>query len=293
MPPRPGQEWSHDAQAFAVALAALLAGCLLSPGKFTSSLDVRRDGHFTYGYTGEIYMLALSKLAEMGRDAKGKGTFAASPCYKDDLTTERSCTASELRQQREDWDATQARNTDKNHREAASMRAMLGGIDPTDPKAAEELAARLRKQAGWKSVNYKGDGLFEVDFSLSSTLDHDFAFPTIERFPMGSNFVTIARRNDGSLRIDAPGFSAVAGGEPFRGMMQGLAMAGSEANDRKNPLAGMPQSDGKFTITTDAQVVANNTDEGPQPDAGGQKLAWTVNPRTAAAPMVVLKLGVR
>ncbi len=39
-----------------VALAAplLLTGCLLAPGKFTSTLDVRADRSFTFTYVGEV-----------------------------------------------------------------------------------------------------------------------------------------------------------------------------------------------------------------------------------------------
>ena len=39
-----------------VALAAplLLASCFLSPGKFVSTLDIRKDRSFTFTYVGEI-----------------------------------------------------------------------------------------------------------------------------------------------------------------------------------------------------------------------------------------------
>jgi hypothetical protein len=41
---------------FALALAAplLLVSCILSPGKFTSTLDVRKDRSFTFTYAGEV-----------------------------------------------------------------------------------------------------------------------------------------------------------------------------------------------------------------------------------------------
>ena len=40
----------------ALALAApfLLASCFLSPGKFVSTLDIRKDRSFTFTYVGEI-----------------------------------------------------------------------------------------------------------------------------------------------------------------------------------------------------------------------------------------------
>jgi hypothetical protein len=76
-------------------------------------------------------------------------------------------------------------------------KLMLGGMGPSSPHAAEEFAQRLRRQAGWKRVDYKGDGLFEVDFAIEGRLDHDFTFPTIERFPMANQFVQVALRSDG------------------------------------------------------------------------------------------------
>ena len=57
------------AAAFAVMSALALAACIVSPGKFEAVLDLRRDGTFTFNYHGEIYLLALSKLAEMSTGA--------------------------------------------------------------------------------------------------------------------------------------------------------------------------------------------------------------------------------
>ena len=71
----------------------------------------------------------------------------------------------------------------RKKRDAESMKAMFGGLDPADPKAAEELAARLRRQAGWRKVTYRGDGLYEVEFAITGQLSHDFIFPVVERFP--------------------------------------------------------------------------------------------------------------
>lgn len=266
-----------------IALGLALSACLLTPGKFTSALDLRKDGRFTFTYTGEINLLALSKLAQMG-DSK---TFTPSPCYDDDMN-ERKCSAAEQADQKKAWNEEQQANAEKKKKDAEGMKAMLGGIDPADPKAAEELAARLRRQVGWKSVVYKGDGLFVVDFALSGRLDHDFAFPTIERFPMANAFVQLSRRTDGSVRMDAPGFSgSTGGGNPFAALMGG----GMGMSDDKQAAPRIPQLDGVFTVTTDGTVLANNTDEGPQPDPAGQKLSWIVNPRTVAAPTALIRLA--
>jgi hypothetical protein len=242
-------------------LSLLLASCLWAPGKFTSTLDVRKDGRFAFTYTGEIHMLALSKLMS-DMDADAKKTFAPGKCHKEDGFDERPCTDREIADQKKAWQQEQTNAAEKRRRDAETMKGILGGIDPSNPRAAEEIADRLRRQAGWKRVTYKGDGLFEVDFTISGRLDHDFTFPTIERFPMANAFVQVALRNDGTVRVDAPGFSPGASGEPYRGMMQGIAA--------KEGTPPFPQADGRFTITTDGAILANNTDEGPRADPSGQ-----------------------
>lgn len=268
------------------ALAMLISACMLMPGRFTSDLDIRKDGRFSFTYIGEIHLLALSKLAngQLGSDA----TFTAKPCYGDDLSSERPCTAAETAEQKREWEAARAERAARRKRDAESMKPLLGGIDPSNPAAAEELAQRLRRQAGWRRVVYKGDGLYEVDFAISGRLDHDFAFPTIERFPMANGFVQIAVRQDGTVRIDAPGFGPAMPGEPYAGLLQGAMMMG-QSDSSKAPPPGFPVVDGRFTLRTDAEVLANNTDEGPQADTTGRRLNWLVNPRTVAAPMALLK----
>jgi hypothetical protein len=270
---------------FALALLALLlSACLLAPGRFTSTLDLRRDGSFAFAYRGEIHMLALSKLAgELGAD---DGKFTPEKCFKSGSADERPCTAKEIAAQKQSWDADRARSADKRRQDAEGMKAMLGGIDPSSPRAAEELAQRLRRQAGWKRVDYKGDGLFDVDFAISGRLDHDFVFPTIERFSAATAFVQLTRRADGTVRADAPGFAPATSGDPFRGFVQGIGGLTPGAESR----LPLPVLDGRFTLRTDGAILANNTDEGPQPDAAGQRLEWAVTPRTASAPTALVRL---
>lgn len=267
-----------------VLATLLLSACLLAPGRFTSTLDLSRDGTFAFSYRGEIHILALSKLAgELGAD---DGKFIPEKCVKPSSAEQRPCSAREIAAQKQSWEADRARSADKRRRDAEAMKALLGGIDPSGPRAAEELAQRLRRQAGWKRVDYKGDGLFDIDFAISGRLDHDFVFPTIERFPTATAFIQLARRADGTVRVDAPGFTPATSGDPFRGFMQGMGglTPGSEG---RLPL---PVLDGRFTLRTNGAILANNTDEGPQADALGQRLEWAVNPRTAAAPTALVRL---
>ena len=267
----------------AALLCLFVAGCFLLPGKFASELTVKRDGTFAFTYQGDIHVLALSKLAQDGKD--DNAAFKPQPLCKDDGEVVADCSYDSEDAQRENWESSQAAARDKKKQDAEMARQMLGGIDPADPRAAEELAERMRKQAGWKSVTYAGDGKYVVDFAIAGRLDHDFSFPSLERMPMITPFVAIYRRADGTVRIDAPAYSASASGGPVGAMMQGMGA------DKATP-QGMPELDGSFAILTDADILANNTDVGPQAAmVGMRRLAWKVNSRTTTAPTALIKLA--
>lgn len=276
----------------ALAAAALLAlaGCILSPGRFAATLDLRKDGQFTFTYTGQIYLLALTQLADMAKQARDGEEFSPTTCYDDDLE-ERECSDEEVAEQHEEWEAGADERREKAERDSAMMKAMLGGIDPGDPQAAEELAERLRRQEGWKRVEYRGNGLFEVDFALTSHLSHDFAFPTFERFPMINSFVLAHLREGRQVRIEAPGFAAQSGGaNPMAGMMGGMAGVFNAASQSEGKVP-IPELDGTFRIVTDGRILANNTDEGPRAGPGEQALEWRINKRTQAAPTALIGLA--
>lgn len=261
------------------ALALLVAACILAPGKFTSQLDLRKDRSFAFRYTGEILMIPLMKT---GKDEP----FEATACQNEDTLEERDCAADELAQQKADWERAreQKRKTDA---EAAKM--LLGGIDPSNPESGKELAAKLRRQTGWKRAEYLGDGKFDVDFAIGGKLDHDFTFPTLEGFPMSNAFVQVIARQDGTVRIDAPGFGPQGSGQAMAGMMAGMAASGGEGVDSSDGPTSL--ADGSFAVLTDGEILANNTDEGPAVSPGGRMLTWKVNPRTQAAPTALLKLA--
>lgn len=189
-----------------IVLASLsLTACYLLPGKFAATLDIRRDGHFTYSYKGEILMLGLTKLVQVALAAANETKpFEAMPCFKDDGVTERECTKQEAADQKTAWETEKAEKAEKAKRLNETLTKAFGGIDPNDPKAAEELAARLRGQAGWNAVTYRGNGIYDVDFMVSGTLDRDLTFPSIERLPAVLPFLAINRRTNGEVRIDLP-----------------------------------------------------------------------------------------
>ncbi|MEO0032711.1 MAG: hypothetical protein RIS94_2469 [Pseudomonadota bacterium] len=264
----------------AVGATALLAACMLLPGRFDSDLAVHKDGTFAFHYQGEII---LAPLAAPPQSTETDEAFEASPCTNEDTGEEHDCSAQELAKQKADWQAEQdKRKADKAAEDAKSRKAMaalMGGIDPSDPRAAQEFADRLSRQQGWKSVVSKGNGKFEVEYAIAGRLDHDFTFPTIERLPLVIPFVTVIRRNDGTVRVDAPAFTPGASNPQIPGL--------SDAGGKSQPSA----LDGHFALVTDAAVLANNTDEGPRRDPAGTRLEWKVNATTPAAPTALLRLA--
>jgi len=78
------------------------------------------------------------------------------------------------------------------------------------------------------------------------------------------------------------------GGAMAMGSMMAGAMA-SRGGSQEAPSTG-PIVDGTFTVTTDAPILANNTDEGPEAGAVGQMLIWEINSRAPAPPTALLQL---
>ena len=280
------------ATAMLAGLSLLLTGCFITPGKFTSELVLTEDDRFTFTYEGEIFFLGLSSLAEMGAAAE---EFTPDTCYDDDTFEERECTAEELAEQRANWDAMAEFRAAEAAREAEQMSAIMGGIDPSDPEASAELVALLERQEGWNRVVDKGDGVFDVSYSVSGELSHDFMFPVIEDFPMANPFVQIILRDGDVVRVNAPGFAASNESNPMGGMMGGMAgMAGLAAlggEEGAPEMPDIPVIEGTFTIVTSGNIRANNTDEGPADTAEGQRLEWEISPRTSAAPTALIDLS--
>jgi hypothetical protein len=281
-----------SAAALACGSALALSGCFLAPGDFESTLNLRADGRFDYSYVGEIHYVAMNDLEDMAEAAENE-EFAPTPCYTD-ASEERPCTEAEIAEQRAEWEARAAQD-----RQEAQMAAamMSGGFDLSDPELAKEFAEALEELAGWNEVTPVGDGVFEVDFSISSTIGHTFDFPAIPELPMPNTFVVASPLDGDRVRIDAPGFSPQGGGNPFMAMMGGMAGMMGEMNAEEgaaeNPEENMPklpQPAGTFRIVTNGKILANNTEDGPQETAEGQVLEWEINARTRSAPTALIEL---
>lgn len=223
----------------ACALPLLLTGCLLAPGKFTSSFDIRADRSFTFTYKGEL-------IAQDPSDSMSGLTTSSDGGPEDK--------AEAARQAKE--------KADKSRERESKYRA---------------LAATLAKEAGYRSVVYKGGGRFEVDYAIRGLLTTNFLFPFNSDAEVVIPFVAAEVRKDGTVRIKAPAFGK--GAAPSAAMGQ-IPMMGEPDNP----------AEGTFTITTDAEIVMHNQEEGVTAGPNGKTIAWTVGAIKKDAPTAVIRL---
>lgn len=223
-----------------------LASCLFVPGKFDSALTIHRDRSFTFTYKGEVVAI----------DLKGIGG---------DFT--------------------------KLAEEETAKKGKNGSADPAKVKAAEQakrdeeyrkLAVELAKEAGYRSVEYRGNGIFYVDFALSGVLDHAFVYPYNQDNEIVLPWIAIELRGKDAVRVKAQGFarqkSEAAG---LGGMGAGMSQ-GAEAADRM---------EGSFTLTTDADVISQNNEGGAETVGSDKVITWKVDTRTKDAPMASLRVA--
>ena len=308
------------AAAVLAGCSLMLSGCLIQPGKFTSELMLLEDDAFTFTYEGEIHFVGLAKLAEESKRSSA-GEFQAY-CYgplpegaeeqeaaTEEMTAQeamdaaeaaaeaaedavysgdRECTPEEEAEQRQQWEERQQRRIEKDRKEAEQMSQMFGGVDVTDPEAEQELAAMLLRQKGFDRVEAKGDGMFDVSYSITSTLQHDFMFPMFEGFPTSSPFVQAIVRDGNVVRINAPGLTPAAGGGQLAPLMMGGGMFGGSSSQKDE--LNLPEIEGTFSIVTTGDIRANNTDEGPATENGRKRLTWQINSRTEAAPTALIAM---
>jgi hypothetical protein len=278
--------------AAAGATALLLWGCFLTPGRFDAALDLRRDGSFSYRYEGEVLLLTPQGAMAMAAEAETfdpkaqRCTDAAEDAEEDALETgaDRACTPAEIETRRQEWEKRQA----EQKAQMETMRGFFGGLDPNDPATVAEFTRRLTTYQGWKRVVHKGNGLFDVLYEMKGRTDRDFVFPVFPEIDVVVPFVRISRRADGALRVDAPAFAQNE--EAMSGAGLGAVMAAQAASKGGTPPA-YRRPEGRFTITTDGEVLTNNTENGASAGAAGaRQLRWTVGPLDKKKPEALIRL---
>lgn len=244
------------------ALLALLmlSACLLTPGKFTSTLDIRKDGSFTFTYAGEVIATdptpSTDSLGKSSGDAAGYGEDDGGDAVYQKIAAKKPAKPSD----------------------SASKDAMTDKDKQTKMKA---IADALSKEAGFRSVKYLGGDKIAVDYSISGRLDHSFIFPFNIDAQAVIPFLAVELRKDGKVRVQAPGFANES--DKTGGAMGGMGpMGGSNSSAQ--------YLDGSFTLTTDAEIVSQNQEEGATTVPDGKRITWRVTSATRTAPMAVLKL---
>lgn len=233
--------------ALAICAPLILMGCVLVPGKFVSVLTIDADRSFTFTYQGEVIGIDFANEFEK---SMGSGLF-------DGL------------------------DEDETPEGAAYLNTAFAQDDPApaDKKAGNDakyraIADALRKEPGYRSVEYKGDGVFAVDYAASGSLTHNFVYPYNIDAEIIFPFIAVELRGKDVVRVKAPAF----------GNNERPTGLGSDNNDAKDRI------DGIFTLITNAEIVSQNTEDGATTQGDRRKIAWTVTPLSKDAPMAVLKV---
>jgi len=273
---------------FLAAAPLLLTGCLWGPGKFASDLTVRKDNSFVLNYRGEI-VIQLPPDTDT-KPEPWKPSMAR--CHKDgepeivaaDSTTDdegiRPCTAVETAKLKAQYEKESADKVAAKRKDNEEMAKAFGlpGLDDASNRA---FAAKLMKYAGWRSVTYRGKGVFDVDYHFEGRATQDFLFPALPDNDLIIPFIAIRRRSDGSVLITAPALTGGAG--PL------AARAGSAAGSK---MSDGPQSraEGRFTVITNGEILTNNSEDGAAPHAIGRQVHWDVGPGSNKIPETLIRL---
>jgi hypothetical protein len=238
--------------AFVAAAALTLSSCILSPGKFVSTLHIAKDRSFTFTYVGEVILLDPASAMQQGMQ-EGLS----------DMNTVGT-------------DGGDALNAADAMDEAVSNVAVATPAAETAQQIAEAkaVAEALSKEVGYRSVEYLGKNKFRVDYSMTGKLDRSFAYPINMDAKSIIPWLVVEVRKDRTAR-----FQAIAFGDQDMDM-------GSAAK----PDSGPKERDGTFTFTTDAELVMQNNEEGMAPGPG-KKVVWRVTPASKTVPTAVVRFA--
>ncbi len=227
--------------------------------------------------------------ASAAADAAAAAADAAAAATEDWSMEERECTAEEIADQKKSWDEDRAEKKKLEEQQKKMFAALIGGIDPKDPETIKRFTKEVERLAAWNKVEHLGNGVFLIDYSTTGHLGDDFAFPVIPRYAIGEPMIHVTRWDNGRVRMEAPAFH----NDPDLSVMAMLgagSMMGAMGMGKEDAPPEPIKVKGTFTLTTDANILANNTEEGPEEAGGMQILRWDIGPETYGAPMALLKL---
>jgi hypothetical protein len=274
----------------AIAAPLLLTGCLWGPGKFASDLTLRKDGSFVLDYRGEIVLQLPPDDSKsepwkesLARCRKSGVTETGGPGIFDSDQTDdplRPCTAAEIAKLKTQYEKDAAETAGKKRKESEEM-AKAFGLPGLDDESNRAFAAKLMKYAGWRSVAYRGNGVFDVDYHFEGRATQDFLFPALPDNDLIIPFIAIRRRVDGSVLVTAP---AMTGGAGPLAARAGEAAAGSAKG------GPMSKAQGRFTVSTDGEILTNNSEDGAAPSPIGRQVHWDVGPGSTKIPETLIRL---
>ncbi|MET0247117.1 MAG: hypothetical protein ABW182_10250 [Sphingomonas sp.] len=241
--------------ALLIAAPLILTGCLFTPGQFVSTLTIGKDRSFTFTYKGEVLAIDLEGMSD------GLGGMAEGDTVKD--AADADSTDDDVKP----GDAPQESPAEKAQ-ETAEKKAKRDA-------QLREIATQLAKEPGYNSVQYMGDNKFVVDYSISGTLTHNFVYPFNQDAAMVLPWIAIELRGKDTIRVKAPGFAKQEN--------VGAEMTGSRES----------KASGTFTLTTDAEIVSQNNEDGSKTAGGKRVIQWNVTPISKEAPTAVLRLNAR
>ncbi|MFL6758666.1 hypothetical protein [Sphingomonas sp.] len=257
---------------FALAAPLLLTGCLWGPGHFNSGLTLRKDGGFVLDYRGEI-VLQLPPDADKG--APWSDDMAACSISDGKQMHPHPCTKAQIATQKEGYEK---RAADKRKESEGMAKAF--GLPGLDDESNRAFAAKLSKYSGWRSVIYRGRGVFDVDYHFEGRATQDFLFPALPDNNLIIPFVALRRRTDGSVLVTAPAFTGGAG-------PMSAAAAGAGDMAKGGPVS---RAEGRFTVITDGEILTNNSEDGAAPHPIGRQLHWDVSPASNKIPETLIRL---
>jgi hypothetical protein len=165
--------------AFVAAAALVLSSCILSPGKFVSTLHIAKDRSFTFTYAGEVILLDPASALQQGMQEGLSGMSETGAA--------------------EDGDA--ADNTVDRPKPAAPAAETAQAI--AERKA---LAEALSKEVGYRSVEYLGRDRFRVDYAMNGKLDRSFVYPVNMDAKSIIPWIAVEVRKDRTARVMAIAF---------------------------------------------------------------------------------------
>jgi len=229
-----------------LALLLPLSACILTPGKFVSTLDIGKDRSFTFTYVGEVIAPPPDKS---GGD-------------------------SEVKVDLDEKDSAPAKPAPPKKESPADRAKMLA------------LADTLAKEHGYRSVKYLGNYHFAIDYAVSGKLAHNFLYPFNIDGEVIVPFIAIELRGNDRLRVKAPGYAndeSRGGGDIAGAATGGLGSSGGQGK--------ASELDGRFTLTTDAEIISQNEEGGATTLPNGRKqILWRVTALTKDAPTASLKV---